>query len=337
MTRKRIFCYKCGKSIEQKAIDEHIRDYCPSCETVYYDNPLPVVSAIVPNKKREILLVLREREPYAEEWALPSGFVELNETVEQAALRELQEETNIKGKIVKLLDTFSHSNKMYGDLIWVTFEIKWSSRKLKAGDDALETRFFPLDEIPRLAFTANRRAVDKYILSKQDLWAMQDSFSRLEKGSRFTGKKLPSNELFEIITRDAHIITENWLSEVITHHSTKHYAMQSPKETYEKAIKVISQFADWINRPGGQRKEIWEYYRSVGSKRRKEGYLLSEVLSALSLTRKHIFAHVLGQGKVWRKPLEMYQTMEFMSRVNLFYDKASYHITKGYETVDKNG
>jgi len=332
MNIKRMFCHKCGNLVNQKEIEKRIRDFCQSCGTIYYDNHLPVVSAIVPNRKREILLVLREREPYSNQWALPSGFVELNESVEQAALRELKEETHIEGNIVKLLDTFSHYNQIYGDLIWVTFEIKHQSGKLRAGDDASETRFFRLSELPQVAFTANRRAVEKYLISKHDLWTMQDSFKRLEKGSRFTGKNLPSNTLFKIITRDAHIITENWLSEVLTHRSTKHYARQSHNSIYKRAIKVISQFADWINRPGGQREDIWDYYRAVGKNRRNEGYLLSEVLSALSLTRKHIFAHVNSQGKVWRKPIEMYQTMEFMSRVNLFFDKASYYISKGYES-----
>jgi hypothetical protein len=76
---------------------------------------------------------------------------------------------------------------------------------------------------------------------------------------------------------------------------------------------------------------VWDYYKSVGYDRRKEGFLLSEVISALSLSRKHIFAHVLGQDGIWRKPMEIYLTLEFMSRVNLFFDKAVYHISRGFE------
>jgi hypothetical protein len=48
----------------------------------------------------------------------------------------------------------------------------------------------------------------------------------------------------------------------------------------------------------------------------------------------NIFACGLEQGGVWEKPIEMYRAMEFMSRVNLFFDKAAYHIARGYEAHD---
>lgn len=331
---KRKYCPRCAGHIVSKMVDDRLRDVCSNCETVYYDNPLPVVSAVVCNQKRELVLVLRDREPYSGQWALPSGFVELNESVENAVIRELKEETGIDGYVTKLLDTFSHNNEHYGDLIWVTFEVSWQSGELKPGDDARETRFFHIDKLPEIAFTANRRAVDRFKERYKDLWAMQESFNRLEQGSRFDGGQLPSDALFEIISRDVNIITENWVSDVMTHPSTRHYASQPIEVIYQKADKVIGQFAEWINYPGEQRKKVWDYYKSVGHDRRKEGFLLSEVISAMSLTRKHIFAHALGQNGIWRKPMEIYLTMEFISRVNLFFDKAVYHISRGFEDIE---
>ena len=119
MRINRKYCPKCGSKITRKKIEDRLRDYCKDCQTVFYDNPLPVVSAVVPNKYREILLVLRDREPYAGKWCLPSGFVELNETVEKGVIRELKEETGISGKVLRLTDTYSRYNSIYGDLIWV--------------------------------------------------------------------------------------------------------------------------------------------------------------------------------------------------------------------------
>ena len=107
---KRIYCPKCGSTITTKNIENCQRDFCNICNKVFYDNPLPVVSAIVLNKKREVLLVLRDRDPYSGKWCLPSGFVELNESVEKAVIRELKEETGISGKVIRLIDTHSRYN-----------------------------------------------------------------------------------------------------------------------------------------------------------------------------------------------------------------------------------
>ena len=80
MTIPRKYCPNCKSEITRKKLENRLRDYCSSCDKIFYDNPLPVVSAVVPNKKREILLVLRDRDPYSGQWCLPSGFVELNES-----------------------------------------------------------------------------------------------------------------------------------------------------------------------------------------------------------------------------------------------------------------
>ena len=84
--------------------------------------------------------------------------------------------------------------------------------------------------------------------------------------------------------------------------------------------------------PKGQKKYIWDYYINVGIKRFEQGFKLSEVISALSLTRKHIFAHVLAKRKIWKKSIAMYQVLEFMWQVNYFFDKANYYVTIGYES-----
>ncbi len=82
----------------------------------------------------------------------------------------------------------------------------------------------------------------------------------------------------------------------------------------------------------GQKQHIWEYYIYVGHSRREQGFKLSEVISALSLTRKHIFAHVLANRKVWKKSIAMYQVLDFMWQVNYFFDKANYYVTYGFES-----
>ena len=331
MTIPRKYCPNCKSEITRNKLENRIRDYCSSCDTIFYDNPLPVVSAVVTNKNREILLVLRDRDPYAGQWCLPSGFVELNESIEKAVLRELKEETGIKGKVLRLLDTNSRYNKIYGDLIWVTFEVKKSSGKVLAGDDARDAKYFPINNLPKLPFHANRRAVKRYKKYHQDLWNMEDSF-KISDGKQGKSKlDLPTDSLYKIISKDSQIITDNWVSEVSSHDSTTKYAKYSRDILYERAHIVISQFSDWMTTPKGQKTHIWDYYTKVGKQRCEQGFKLSEVLSALSLTRKHIFSHVLANSKVWKKSIAMYQVLEFMWQVNYFFDKANYYVTYGFE------
>jgi len=79
-----------------------LRDFCPCCNSYFYENPLPVVSSIL-ESSRQILLVKRGRPPSKGLWCLPSGFAEAGESIEEAALRELKEETGIKGKLQSYL------------------------------------------------------------------------------------------------------------------------------------------------------------------------------------------------------------------------------------------
>jgi ADP-ribose pyrophosphatase YjhB (NUDIX family) len=328
-------CPRCGEKIIRKKIEDRERDYCKACDTVFYDNPLPVASAIVQNKNREILLVLRDRDPHAGNWCLPSGFVELNESVEEAVIRELNEETGINGKVLRLIDTFSRYNNIYGDLIWVTFEISKKSGKLEPGDDARDAKYFPIDDLPKLAFQANQRAVKRFIENYSDLWMMEDSFRNLDEKSYKSNLDLPTDSLYKIISKDSQIITDNWVTDVSTNPSTKKYGTYSYEILYERAHTVISQFREWMTTPRGHKQHIWDYYTNVGQVRKEQGFKLSEVISALSLTRKHIFAHVLANSKVWKKSIAMYQVLEFMWQVNYFFDKANYYVTYGFETKNK--
>ena len=95
MKKKRKFCLYCGGTTIKKHEDNVRRDFCPSCNSYFYENPLPVVSSIVESSRR-ILLVKRGRPPSKGRWCLPSGFAEAGESIEEAALRELVEETGIR-------------------------------------------------------------------------------------------------------------------------------------------------------------------------------------------------------------------------------------------------
>mgnify|MGYP006109197685 FL=1 len=158
-----VFCSSCGKHNKFGFIDGNERFHCTYCNTIHYQNPKPTATLICP-KGNKILLVQRAFNPGKGEWGLPGGFLELNETLEEGAIRELKEETNLNGKFVKLLENCSHFNSIFGDILLIGIEIEIDDwRNLKAGDDALNAELFKIDECPKLAFECHQKILDMYL------------------------------------------------------------------------------------------------------------------------------------------------------------------------------
>lgn len=329
MIKKRKYCPHCSQKISAQMEGDVMRDFCKNCDKFFYDNPLPVASTIV-TKDRKVLLVKRKNKPYKDMWCLPSGFAESGESIEAAALRELEEEAGIKGKILDLVDANSAYSYLYGDLLFLTFEVEQTGGKMMAGDDASDVKYFPLDKLPELAFVSNMKAVEKFILNKREYWAIMDSFSRsVESKREQQGNDFLSDKLIRIIEDNAEIIANNWLDEVRSNPTTPGYARFDKDSTLIRSGLVISQFGKWLGEHYTN-DDIREFYLTLGQNRRKEGFALSEVLSALSLTRKHIWEFALSQ-KMWSSTIDIYMTLELERRMMLFFDKAAFHISRGYE------
>ncbi len=102
-----------------------------------------------------ILLIERGIEPFKGQWALPGGFVKMNETTEECARRELEEETGVKDLFMEQLYTFSDVNRdPRGRVITVSYYalIRSTDFKVIGGDDASAARWFPIKQVPTLAF-----------------------------------------------------------------------------------------------------------------------------------------------------------------------------------------
>jgi len=165
--KKRKYCTYCGERIINKKEGDVMREYCPDCQLFFYDNPLPIVSTIVV-KEKQVLLVKRRNLPYKGKWCLPSGFAEIGESIQDAALRELEEETGIQGMVTSLVDVDWTKNYYYGDLIFHTFEVVQTGGIAKAGDDAIAVKYFPIHNTPKLAFKPNTKAIETFIKSKSE-------------------------------------------------------------------------------------------------------------------------------------------------------------------------
>lgn len=102
----------------------------------------------------EILLIKRKEDPFKDKWALPGGFVEIEEDLEEAAHRELEEETGISGLQLKQFKTVGTPGRdPRGRTISVVyFGYLRTNQKISAGDDAANADWYALNELPPLAF-----------------------------------------------------------------------------------------------------------------------------------------------------------------------------------------
>ena len=104
-------------------------------------------------ERLQVLLIERGIEPYKGHWAFPGGFLKMDETAEEGAKRELKEETGLADAYIQQLHTFSNPDRDPRErVITIAYYALVKIQEVKGGDDAASARWFPLDEIPPLAF-----------------------------------------------------------------------------------------------------------------------------------------------------------------------------------------
>ena len=103
--------------------------------------------------KMRVLLIERGIEPYKGRWAFPGGFLNMEESADVGALRELREETGLKGAYIKQLYTFSDPKRDPRErVITIAYYALVRLQEVKGGDDAAKAEWFALNEVPALAF-----------------------------------------------------------------------------------------------------------------------------------------------------------------------------------------
>ncbi len=103
----------------------------------------------------QVLLIQRAKAPFAGKWALPGGFVDMDESLEAAALRELREETGVEDIFIEQLFTFGTPGRdPRGRVISVAYFalINLEDHPVRPADDAQRVQWFPIDQLPPLAF-----------------------------------------------------------------------------------------------------------------------------------------------------------------------------------------
>ncbi len=128
MPKKTIQCSKCGSEIE------------------VYQNPIPTVDIIIETEPNRIVLIKRKNPPYG--WAIPGGFVDYGESLEEAAVREAKEETSLDVKLIKQFQTYSDPKRDPRHHSISTVYVAKAKGVPKAKDDALEIGMFDESNLP---------------------------------------------------------------------------------------------------------------------------------------------------------------------------------------------
>jgi len=156
------YCLRCGGKMEIRIDrEDKLRPQCSQCGWIYYKNPIPAVTCVILNDNREILIIKRLVEPNPNEWALPSGYIEINQSPEEAAVDEMREETGLVGEVMEFLGYYDGYSPIYEKVLSLGYLMKIKGGILEAGDDAGEARFAAYEDLPKLAFLAHTHFVEK--------------------------------------------------------------------------------------------------------------------------------------------------------------------------------
>ena len=155
-------CPYCGGLLTRTLVEERQRLYCVRCERPVYENPVPATCLVVVSPDAQLLLVQRRAPPQVGQWCLPGGFIEVDEMPECAALRELSEETNLRGKIEKLLGVRTSPSFFYQSVLLIGYLVREYSGRLVAGDDAMDAGWFNPGKLPSIPFESHAYYIRRY-------------------------------------------------------------------------------------------------------------------------------------------------------------------------------
>jgi 8-oxo-dGTP diphosphatase len=132
--------------------------------------PLLTVDALITDENGKIILIKRKNNPFQGSWALPGGFVEYGETVEEAVLREVKEETGILIEILGLLGVYSDPGRdPRGHMITICFLTLKTEGKLKSDTDAQDVSSFTVKEALKMDLAFDHHEILKDGLKRLEL------------------------------------------------------------------------------------------------------------------------------------------------------------------------
>jgi hypothetical protein len=253
------------------------------------------------------------------------GFAEVEETIREAALRELREEAGIEGEVRFLLDADSYPSLRDSDLLIMSFEVRKTGGSETPGDDAEEVAYFPVDDLPPLAFLSNERAVAALVARHRDEWRITDSFARFRYGRE---EALLSDPLVLVLEERTEEIGRFWVERLVQHRTTVSYRPLSVERLRSDASRMLRLLTSRL-RGRASSAEVAAFFSALGVERAGQGLPLDEVLSSISLLKLEVW-RVARESGVWEGVLDVYRVLELSFLVNSFFDRAAFHLSRSY-------
>ncbi len=162
MAQELTYCPVCGHKLVAREEAGRIRQVCENCGYIHYVNPVPAVGIVI-EMDGGVVLIQRMHPPHKGVWTLPSGFIEADESAEEAAIREAEEETGLKVEIDELAGVNSFPEGPPQSGIMIFFRAHPVGGSLKGGDDAADARVFQPEEMPLLPFRTHREMMAQWL------------------------------------------------------------------------------------------------------------------------------------------------------------------------------
>lgn len=185
---KALFCARCGGRLATVVVSDRERPVCSACGHIVYSNPAPVAMVLARDADRRLLLVKRGVEPLKGYWALPSGYVETDESVEAAAVREVLEETGLEVAIDGLEGVFSAAGL---GVVLVVYQARIVGGHLAPGSDADEVRLADPREVPAIRVPPGGTKLDHWFAHLLDQLISASGDPYPAAGSRLSAEPVP--------------------------------------------------------------------------------------------------------------------------------------------------
>ena len=137
-----------GSDLGEREVAGRLRPSCASCDAIVFLDP-KVAVAVVATDDGKILMVKRAIDPMMGRWSLPAGYVDRGEVVEEAAVREVREETGVEVRLDSLLGVYSSPG---APVILVAYAATVTAGTASAGDEAQDVAYFPANGLPEMPF-----------------------------------------------------------------------------------------------------------------------------------------------------------------------------------------
>lgn len=162
MAKQLTYCPVCGHTLTTREDGGRIRQACSNCGYIHYINPVPTVGVLI-EMDGGIVLIKRNNPPHKGMWALPSGYIEADESAEEGAIREAEEETGLKVEIIELASVNSYPEGPPQSGIMIFYRARPVVGELKAGDDADDAKVFQPADLPLLPFRTHREMIAQWL------------------------------------------------------------------------------------------------------------------------------------------------------------------------------